>query len=92
MVVNRATSHVIDRLIMIRGMLVNDFAQNEFVNFQRDAGKYLVNGDIVYREGIAEYYVFVVININTIHHNQVLVSHLKLFQTGSPIATDPIDI
>lgn len=54
MVVNLATSQVTDKLITIRGMPVNDFAQNEFVNFQRDVGKYLVNGDIVYREGIAE--------------------------------------
>ncbi|KAF9320162.1 hypothetical protein BG006_002858 [Podila minutissima] len=45
---------VIGKRITIRGILVNDFVQDEFANFQRDVGQHLLNGDIIYREDIAE--------------------------------------
>ncbi|KAG0075186.1 hypothetical protein BGZ92_003029, partial [Podila epicladia] len=45
---------VIGKRITIRGFIVFDFEKDEGENFRREVSEYLLNGDIVYKEDIAE--------------------------------------
>ncbi|KAG0016496.1 hypothetical protein BGZ80_009175, partial [Entomortierella chlamydospora] len=40
--------------ITIRGFIVSDFAQECGADFAKDVGSWLANGDIIYKEDIAD--------------------------------------
>ncbi|KAG0011804.1 hypothetical protein BGZ81_001971, partial [Podila clonocystis] len=50
----RNLHQVIGKRITIRGSVVFDFIESEWTNFQREVRKYLLEGDIVYKEDIAQ--------------------------------------
>ncbi|KAG0004283.1 hypothetical protein BGZ79_009773 [Entomortierella chlamydospora] len=46
--------HIIGKRITIRGFIVSDFAQECGADFAKDVGSWLANGDIIYKEDIAD--------------------------------------